>query len=519
MTATPRIFTDTAKDSAERDNTTLCSMNDPKLFGPQLSVLTFSESVKHGLLVDYKVVVLAIQESDVNRRLEQYFKDGANEIPVHDAAKIIGCWKALSKQGLNEQLRGDNSPMQRAVAFCQVIDVSTGAKVHKVASKQIAKTFQEVIDAYVSSQEPGSETSRLVCQSDHIDGTMNASTKTQKINWLKEQPPENTCRILSNVRCLSEGVDVPALDAVLFLHPRGSQIDVVQSVGRVMRTSPGKNRGYVILPVVIPAGIPPHEALNDNVTYKVVWQVLQALRSHDDGFDAMINKFDLGYADLTKMEVIARIDELPRRPRDKSQDNKPGAGTIIGKAPKPPKKQSELLPLDGEDIEKAIFAKIVKKVGNKGHWEEWATDVGRIARSHIDRITGILENKANKKEREAFERFAKETRQDLNDSVSDAEIVEMLGQHLVTKPVFEALFSDHSFAKENPVSQSMQAILNLLGAHHLDRENDTLSEFYDSVKVRAAGIPDGPGKQKIILELYEKFFKNAFPKTAERLGI
>ena len=96
---------------------------------------------------------------------------------------------------------------------------------------------------------------------------MNASEKEAKLDWLKAEPPENTCRILSNVRCLSEGVDVPALDAVLFLTPRNSQVDVVQSVGRVMRNAPGKKRGYVILPVVIPAGVEPHEALNDNKTY------------------------------------------------------------------------------------------------------------------------------------------------------------------------------------------------------------------------------------------------------------
>ncbi len=144
---------------------------------------------------------------------------------------------------------------------------------------------------------------------------MNATVKEEKLQWLKAEPPDSTCRILSNVRCLSEGVDVPALDAVLFLSPRQSQIDVVQSVGRVMRKAPGKKRGYVILPVVIPAGIEPHEALNDNKTYKAVWQVLQALRSHDDRFDAEINKIDLNGPNLSRMEVIAITDRITRRDR------------------------------------------------------------------------------------------------------------------------------------------------------------------------------------------------------------
>ena len=106
---------------------------------------------------------------------------------------------------------------------------------------------------------------------------------------------------------------MPALDAVLFLTPRNSQVDVVQSVGRVMRNAPGKDRGYVILPVVIPSGVEPHEALNDNKTYKVVWEVLQALRSHDDRFDAMINKLDLIGKDHNKMEVIAITDQISKK--------------------------------------------------------------------------------------------------------------------------------------------------------------------------------------------------------------
>src|SRR5690606_11319731 len=141
-----------------------------------------------------------------------------------------------------------------------------------------------------------------------VDGGMNASQKEAKLKWLKDEPPANTCRILSNVRCLSEGVDVPALDAVLFLTPRNSQVDVVQSVGRVMRNAPGKKRGYVVVPVLKHAGMEPCAAHSDNQTYKVVWQLLQALRSHDDRFDAMVNKRDLIDSEPRKMEVIAITD-------------------------------------------------------------------------------------------------------------------------------------------------------------------------------------------------------------------
>ncbi len=526
MTATPRIFGDTAKATAERDDVTLCSMDDPALYGNNLFVLTFSEAVKRRLLVDYKVVVLAVEEAHVSRRIQGLLKDENNELRVDDAAKIVGCWKALAKQGLTEELIGDEAPMRRAVAFCQVIRPNPAAKAHKVASVTIASMFGEVVRAYQETAPEGEEAVRLRCEAEHVDGGMNASQKDAKIGWLKAEPPADTCRILSNVRCLSEGVDVPALDAVLFLTPRNSQVDVVQSVGRVMRTTPDgkKTRGYIVLPVVIPAGVEPHEALNDNQTYKVVWQVLQALRSHDDRFDAMINKLELTGADPRKMEVIAVSDKITRKP--KKSDDKAVArsaargGRTIGSLTNlaAPPAQMELQFEIGE-IERAIYARIVQKVGNRHHWEDWAKDIAKIARTHIDRITGILENPASTREREAFDGFARELRDDLNDSITRDEIIEMLAQHLVTRPVFDALFAGVSFAAENSMSKAMQDVLDVLDVHRLDKEASTLQAFYDSVKLRAEGIESASGKQKIVVELYDKFFRNAFPKMSERLGI
>ncbi|MCP3725410.1 DEAD/DEAH box helicase family protein [Paraburkholderia sp. CNPSo 3272] len=525
MTATPRIYGDSAKATAERDNVALCSMDDKALYGDELFVITFSEAVKRGLLVDYKVIVLAVEEAHVNRRLQHLLRDENNQLKVDDAAKIVGCWKALSKQGLTADLVGDGDPMKRAVAFCQVIEVSKGAKTHKVSSKQIAGMFQAVVEAYQDSEETEEfeQIVRLACEAKHVDGGMNASEKEAKLSWLKADAAENTCRILSNVRCLSEGVDVPALDAVLFLTPRNSQVDVVQSVGRVMRNAPGKKRGYVVLPVVIPAGIEAHEALNDNKTYAVVWQVLQALRSHDDRFDAMVNKLDLIGKDTSKMEVIAITDKIQKKqPKTNGTKNKHAGkgGFTIGEAVKKrTEPDQDELQFEIGEIEKAIYAKLVQKVGNRHHWEDWANDIAKIARTHIDRITGIIENPANTKEREAFDAFAAELRDDLNGSITDGEIIEMLAQHLITKPVFDALFADYSFAKHNPMSLAMQHVLDVLDEHRLDKEADTLERFYESVKLRAEGIDNAAGKQKIVVELYDKFFRNAFPKMTERLGI
>lgn len=526
MTATPRIYGDNAKLKAESGEVTLCSMDDEALYGKELFVINFSEAVQRGLLTDYKVLVLTVEESTISRRLQEMLKDENNQLKVDDAAKIVGCWKALAKQGLAENLVGDDQPMKRAVAFCQVISPNYKGTKHKVSSVNIASMFQSVVEAYQESENID-EASRIICEAAHVDGGMNASAKEAKLNWLKEEPPANTCRILSNVRCLSEGVDVPALDAVLFLTPRNSQVDVVQSVGRVMRNAPGKKRGYVVLPVVIPAGMEPHEALNDNQTYKVVWQVLQALRSHDDSFDAMVNKLDLIGSDPRKMEVIAITDKADKKVRKTSGASNGQAGKgQYGIGEKRAKydvegqmtQQAELAYEVGE-IEKAIYAKIIDKCGNRHHWEDWANDISKIARTHIDRIQGILENPEYTQERATFEAFAAELRDDLNDSISDGEIVEMLAQHLVTKPVFDALFDEYSFASHNPMSKAMQSVLDALHEHHLAKEADTLEKFYASVRQRAAGINNAQGKQKIIVELYDKFFRNAFPKMTERLGI
>ncbi|NHQ88454.1 DEAD/DEAH box helicase [Iodobacter sp. HSC-16F04] len=524
MTATPRIYGDSAKASAEKDSVALCSMDDEALYGKELYVINFSEAVRQKLLVDYKVLVLAVDEAHISRSLQKLLASDDNQLKVDDAAKIIGCWKGLSKQDTQADLLDDANPMRRALAFCQVIEASTTSRTHKVSSKNIASMFSSVVEAYKEQEFAEDNASvTLQCEAEHVDGGMNASQKAERLSWLKAETPDNTCRILSNVRCLSEGVDVPALDAVLFLTPRNSQVDVVQSVGRVMRLAEGKTRGYVILPVVIPAGVEAHDALDDNKTYKVVWQVLQALRSHDDRFDAMVNKLDLIGRDTSKMEVISITDKITKKDKKSTGTSNKDAGKReykIGEAvPKYSKEDQAELQFEIGEIERAIYAKVVQKCGNRHHWEDWANDIAKIARTHITRITTIIENTENIKEREAFYAFANELRDDLNDSISDAEVVEMLAQHLITKPVFDALFSDYSFASNNPMSCAMQAVLDILQEHRLDKEADTLERFYHSVKQRAEGIENANGKQKIIVELYEKFFKNAFPRMTERLGI
>ncbi|MFD0047032.1 DEAD/DEAH box helicase [Pseudarthrobacter scleromae] len=502
MTATPRIYVQESKAKAAQDDVTVYSMDDESVYGPEFHHLGFGKAVEMGHLADYKVLVLAVNEEAVSKSFQGLFEENG-DLNLDDAARIVGCWNGLSKRGVNgERLEiNDSSPMRRAVAFARNIK----------ESKKLAADF-ELVGRQLLVNRGESGAPALTMEADHVDGTFNILERSSKLDWLKAEDTrtadgEDTCRILSNARCLSEGVDVPSLDAVLFLNPRNSQVDVVQSVGRVMRKAEGKEYGYIILPIAVPASQDPESALNDNKKYKVVWDVLQALRAHDDRFEAMINKLELNRNANDKIDVITVADPFGDGPGGGGSDDKRGTGT------------EALFHLAGADQwRNAIFARMVKKVGDRRYWESWAKDVKEIADRHVLRIRTILDGE-DQRPREEFTVFLQGLRGNLNDSLSESDAIDMLSQHLITKPVFEALFEGYSFSANNPVSQVMDSMVDILEKYNLDSEVASLESFYRSVRVRAEGITNAEGKQKIVTELYEKFFKLAFPRTAESLGI
>ncbi|WP_413612911.1 DEAD/DEAH box helicase [Bdellovibrio sp. HCB-110] len=487
MTATPRIFGNAVKSKAQQAGAELFSMDDETKFGPEFHRLGFGKAVSDQLLTDYKVLVLAVDESIIGGKFQKQFANEDGELELEDIARIIGCWNGLSKKFVGEEAEvEDDLPMRRAVAFASTIPYS----------KTIANTFQSVVDEY---KKKNNTKGALHCELQHVDGTFNVLLRNQKLDWLKEEAPDNTCRILTNARCLSEGVDVPALDAVLFLNPRKSIVDVVQSVGRIMRRAEGKKYGYVILPIGIPAGVPPEEALKDNKKYEVVWQVLQALRAHDDRFDAEINKMELTKKKGGKVRVIGVGGG--------NGEDTPGTDAPV-----------QLSFSDIEDWKDAIYAKIVLKCGSRPYWENWAADVAKIAEKHTDHIKKLLSSKEPKSNK-AFEKFLKGIQKNINPSIGRDEAIEMLSQHMITKPVFDALFEHYPFTEKNPVSRSMQSVLKIFESNSFAEDSKKLKVFYDSVKMRVKGIDTAEGRQKIIVELYDRFFKVAFPKMSERLGI
>lgn len=509
MTATPRIYSAASKTKAQDGAIELCSMDNPEQFGEVLYYKSFAWAVENDLLSDYRVIVLALDEATINQALQKYLESDDCDIRLDDATKIIGCCKALMKETSPDraaEFAVDPDPSIRALAFCNTIRNSQ--KIES-AFKKVVSDFNENVTGNVREYPD--------FNIQHVDGTMGSSIRTDRLKWLGDNPAEDEVRILSNVRCLGEGVDVPALDAIVFFHARKSQIDVVQAVGRVMRKASGKKYGYVILPVAVPSGISPEESLNNNKTYETVWQILNALRSHDERLEADINRLHLEGEHLERIKILLAMPEsasaeLVQQSEESPGDN--GKGSVIGKD-----KGKEIeLPFDQvKAFGNAMFAQIVKKCGDKMYWEDWAADVGRIAQTQITRIGTVLAT--DEDAQKVFERFLKELQQDLNPSVNSEQAIELLAQHVITRPIFEALFAGHAFVQENSVSKSMDKVVSLLDEKNLDKETDSLENFYESVTRKVKDTGSAKAKQNLVKELYDKFFRRAFPRATEMLGI
>ena len=502
MTATPRIYGDRAVRIANADSYIVSSMDDENTFGPEFYHLSFGRAIDEGLLSDYKVIALTVSEDVVSEVYQRAMEDEGGGFTITESARIIGCWKGLLDQG-----QADGYKLKNAVAFCTTI----------AESERIADYFVRTVDAYIDyEKEQGNPLPEFRCEISHVDGTMDSNTRRERVRWLEqtEEGEDAACHILTNARCLAEGVDVPSLDAVLFLQPKKSQIDIIQAVGRVMRKFEGKKFGYIILPIVIPAGMTAEQALDDNETYAVVWEVLKALRSHDERLDARINAlpYDRNKATPVVTAVGATPDNdqpvVPETPGDEEPDFVPT--------------QTDLLAEMGgasHKLQEAINALIVKKCGTKVYWDVWAKDIAEIAKRHIQRIGEII--RTDESAKAEFQKFLRGLRDSLNESITEEQAVEMLAQHIITLPVFEALFAGTDFARSNPVSVAMEQMLTVLRRQTLETESEKreLRELYASVRMRAEGIRTDAGRQSVIKDLYESFFREAFKATSEKMGI
>ena len=490
MTATPRLYTEGAKSKAASHDVEVFSMDDPAAYGPAFHRLPFSRAVEQGLLSDYKVVVLAMSEQHVDAALQAHLAAAGGEINITDAAKIVGCWRALQNPENRAAARGAQPvrPLTRAIAFTNTI----------AASKRLHAHWGAIVGHAIDQLPPEERTAAFRCSTEHVDGQHHALERKARIEWLKGAE-EGTCRILSNARCLSEGIDVPALDAVLFMSPKSSQVDIVQAVGRAMRRAEGKEYGYIVLPIAVPAGVSAAAVLDDNERFAAVWSVLRALRSHDDRFDAEINKIDLNNHPTSRIIFST------------------GEGGDEGLGAEPSMADLPFAPFDLPPG--AIFAKVVEKCGDRKYWETWAKDVADIFTRLVQRIESLLAAAGNEALREWFDAFHAELQASINEAVSRANAVEMMAQHILTRPVFEALFEHYDFAAANPVAQALDALRRDFGEFGLENEVRDLERFYESVRRRAQGLDNSAARQRVLMELYEKFFATALKKDADRLGI
>lgn len=520
MTATPRLYGESAKIKASKNDCILCSMDDKTIYGEEFYRVNFSYAVQNGILTDYKVLVLTVSEDMIPEVLLREIKDeNVKELNYDDTGRLIGVINGLSKKIWGDKgITWDADPrlMQRALAFTHKI----GNENEPGTSKNIATTLPRISEIYnqTLTQEEQKAVVHVVAR--HVDGSMGAVDRNEALSWLggKATDPQE-CRVLTNVRCLSEGVDIPALDAVLFLSSRNSQVDVVQSVGRVMRSfhkgqADEKKYGYIIIPVVVPEGTSPEEALDNNTSFAVVWDILNALRSHDDHFNAHVNTIALNKNKGTKVTVgmpglgqNAMGQSVLEGDANDAQDARQLSHQQVARR----------LELRFRDTQQGIYAKLVEKCGDRLYWENWAAEVGEFAKKYIKRIARLVKG-GNSKIVAEFEKFVKTLQQDLNPGIDAEQCIEMLAQHLITRPVFDALFADYQFVSNNSISASMQKMVELLESEAVDKDLCALEAFYESVRLNVGKIDNLEGKQTVIKNLYEKFFKRAFPLTVEKLG-
>ncbi|HPI99746.1 MAG TPA: DEAD/DEAH box helicase family protein [Enterococcus sp.] len=494
QTATPKIYGESAKKSAKDKSILLSSMDDAGKFGEVFYRIGFGQAVSHGILTDYKVMVLAVDESAIQKDMQKSLSDPENGLNIDDVGRIVGIWNGMMRRnGYKNPIKNspyDGAPLERAIAFTRTI----------ADSKKVTQQFEEVVNEYLGSEL---EEESIQLSMRHADGTMNALQKGEVLDWLADSnKPEDEARIVSNVRFLTEGIDVPTLDAVIFLAAKKSQVDIVQAVGRIMRKSEGKDYGYIILPIVIPSGETPESILDNNKNYEVVWQVINALRSVDERFEAMVDKINI--AKPKQLKVIG-IGGAPAKGNDLINEDSDNI-------------YQTKLDLEWDKFEGAIYGKIVQKVGDRKYLENWSADVAKIAQRQISWINNKLKDKKDPITIE-FKKFVSSLQHNINESIDENQAAEMLSQHLITKPVFEALFDEYSFVNNNPVSTAMENIVKELEKVGFAKEQENLEPLYESVKMRAEGVEKSEDKQKIIITLYDKFFSTAFKSTTERLGI
>ncbi|RVZ65186.1 DEAD/DEAH box helicase [Helicobacter pylori] len=492
MTATPKVYSESSKAKAKESDNVIYSMDDAEVFGEEIYTLNFSKAIALDLLTDYKVIILAVRKENlsgvtnsVNKKISQLKAEGTKLdkklINNEFVCKIVGTHKGLAKQDLivldaenkedhNLQHQYDTAPSQRAINFCKSINTS----------KNIKDSFETIMECYDEELKKKSF-KNLKISIDHIDGTMNCKERLEKLEELNQFQP-NTCKVLSNARCLSEGVDVPALDSIVFFDGKSAMVDIIQAVGRVMRKAKRKKRGYIILPIALEESEIKNldEAVN-NTNFKNIWKVIKALRSHDP---SLVDEATF----KEKIKIFGSDDEK------KQNDEKTLFDAILL-----------------QDLADAVYNVMPTKLGDRNYWENFTKKTGNIARALNNRLKMIFD-----KNPEFFHGFLTSLRENIHQNIKEEEALDMITSHIITKPIFDALFGDNI---QNPIAKALDKMVQKLSTLGLEGETKDLKNLYESVKTEALHAKSQKSQQELIKNLYNTFFKEAFRKQSEKLGI
>ncbi|GAA9127525.1 DEAD/DEAH box helicase [Helicobacter pylori] len=514
MTATPKVYSESSKARAKEGDNAIYSMDDEEVFGEEIYTLNFTKAIALDLLTDYKVMILAVRKENlsgvtnsVNKKISRLEAQGTKLdkklINNEFVCKIIGTHKGLAKKDLialddenkkdyDLQNKNDTTPSQRAISFCKSINTS----------KNIKDSFETIMECYDEELKKKSF-KNLTISIDHIDGTMNCKVRLEKLEELNAFKP-NTCKVLSNARCLSEGVDVPALDSIVFFDGKSAMVDIIQAVGRVMRKAKHKKRGYIILPIALEESEIENldEAVN-NTNFKNIWKVIKALRSHDPSlvdeatFREKIKIF--GSDDNNNDETNQDDEELKKDKTDKTkQDPKQAQKTLF---------DAILL----QDLANAVYNVMPTKLGDRNYWENFTKKTGNIARTLNNRLKDIFE-----KNPEFFHGFLDSLKGNIHSNIKEDEALDMITSHIITKPIFDAIFGDNI---KNPIAKALDKMVEKLSTLGLQGETKDLKNLYESVKTEAMHAKSQKSQQELIKNLYNTFFKVAFRKQSEKLGI
>ncbi|MDO7821387.1 DEAD/DEAH box helicase [Helicobacter pylori] len=492
MTATPKVYSESSKAKAKESDNVIYSMDDAEIFGEEIYTLNFERAIALDLLTDYKVIILAVRSENlsgvtnsVNKKISQLKAEGTKLdkklINNEFVCKIVGTHKGLAKKdviALDDENKEDNDlknkadtfVSQRAINFCKSIQTS----------KNIKDSFETIMECYDEELKKKSF-KNLKISIDHVDGTMNCKERLEKLEKLNQFQP-NTCKVLSNARCLSEGVDVPALDSVIFFDGKSAMVDIIQAVGRVMRKAKHKKRGYIILPIALEESEIKNldEAVN-NTNFKNIWKVIKALRSHDSSL----------------------VDEATFKEKIKI------FGSDDGKKQNDEKTLFDAILL--QDLADAVYNVMPTKLGDRNYWENFAKKTGNIAKTLNNRLKMIFG-----KNPEIFENFLTSLRGNIHQSIKEEEALDMIISHIITKPIFDAIFGDNI---KNPIAKALDKMVLKLSDLGLEGETKDLKNLYESVKTEATHAKSQKSQQELIKNLYNTFFKEAFRKQSEKLGI